>query len=152
VVKIPLEWGQVSPDEPDREDKTPLLHAVSHGHEGVVKILLEREEVNPNRWDNNCWTPLAFAASKGHEAVGKVLLEQEEVNPDMPDNCQIPVAVVRLSRKVVISRTIQGTTVWKWPPHSPFPVCVPWWLWLDITFYIRRKSPEMTIAIYTIPS
>jgi len=76
-----------------------------------VKILLQQEEVTPDKPDNGGETPLSHGASHGHEGVVKILLQQEEVNPDMPDNCQIPVAVVRLSRKVVIPRTIQGTTV-----------------------------------------
>ena len=66
-MKILLGCEEVNPDKPDNDNKTPLSHAASNGHEGVVKILLSCEEVNPDKPDNRGKTPLSHAASNGHE-------------------------------------------------------------------------------------
>jgi len=84
VVKVLLGRGEVDPDKPDNDGRTPLSIAVMN--EGVVKILLGREEVNPDKPDNGGRTPLSHAAGRGHESVVGVLLGREEVSPDRPDN------------------------------------------------------------------
>jgi len=68
-----LKVSTVSPDKPDREDQTHLLHATCSGHEGVVEILRGGAEVNPDKPDNDGWTPLLHVALEAHERVVKRL-------------------------------------------------------------------------------
>ena len=57
-MKILLKRGEIDPDKPANDGRTPLSHAARNGREGVVRILLEWEEINPDRLDTFGRTPL----------------------------------------------------------------------------------------------
>jgi len=86
VVKVLLEWDDVSPDRPNNQGSTPLSWAADNGHEEVVKLLLGRNDVDPNHADEHGATPLEYAAIAGHDGVVKLLLGREDVEPNRPDN------------------------------------------------------------------
>jgi len=75
-IRVLLGWGDVNPDKPDEDGRTPLSQAASCGHEGVVKLLLGRDNVDPDRPDGDGHPPLWWAAKNGHEGVVALLQPQ----------------------------------------------------------------------------
>jgi len=75
-----LRRGEVNPDKPENEGRTPLSYAAADGKEEVAKMLLGRGEVDPDKLDNEGRTPLSYAAKYRYGEVVKMLLAREEVN------------------------------------------------------------------------
>lgn len=55
---------------------TPLIAAVSAGHEQTVLALLDTPEVDVNLAENDGWTPLMFAANNNRVQITQWLLER----------------------------------------------------------------------------
>ena len=55
-MKVPLEQGEVNPEEPYNDCQAQLHNAALNGHEEVVKTLLERNKANLDKPDNNSTT------------------------------------------------------------------------------------------------
>ena len=83
-MKLLLDRGDVDPNRPDVNNRTPLGCAAFEGHEGVLKLLLDRKDFNLDRPDINDRTPLEWAAVRGHKRV-KLLLKRGNVDLNHPD-------------------------------------------------------------------
>ena len=94
-MKLLLERGDVDPNLPDSDGRTPLWLSAKRREEGVVKLLLARSDVDPNSPDGNGRTPLWFAVWTGHEGIVKLLLARGDVDPNLQnDNGQTPLSLV----------------------------------------------------------
>ena len=113
IVKMLLEWGDVTPDAANNDGQTPLSWAAQYGYGDVVKMLLEREDVSPNTVDNDGRTPLLWAAKYGRKGVLKMLLEREDVSPNTADkDGQIPLSwVVRYGAEGVVKMFLEREDV-----------------------------------------
>ena len=83
-----LGHGNIDPDSPDGNDRTPLAWATTKGHEGIVKLLLYQRDVDPNRLDKHGSTPLSYATKERHEGIMQLLQARKSVKtPDaqLPD-------------------------------------------------------------------
>ncbi|KAM5357790.1 hypothetical protein ACJZ2D_015905 [Fusarium nematophilum] len=63
-------------DQPDKDQRTPLLWAAQTGRVYAAELLLDTGNVDLNRRDVDGWTPLWVAADNGHEAIVGLLLEK----------------------------------------------------------------------------
>jgi len=84
TAEILLERNDVNPDIADKNGRTPLSWAASHGNVVFVKMLLERNGVNPDMPDRRGRTPILWAAIYGYTEVVKILLEHR-IDPDVAD-------------------------------------------------------------------
>jgi ankyrin repeat protein len=73
-----------SPNDKDKDGRTPLHWAAERNCEEIVKLLLADQRVDPNTRDNEGKTPLFWACCNGVDAV-KVLLNDQCVDPITQD-------------------------------------------------------------------
>jgi ankyrin repeat protein len=64
IVQQLLETGKIDINSKGNDGRTPLLLAITNGHEAVVKQLLEAK-ADVNLKDTNGLTPLLLAAASG---------------------------------------------------------------------------------------
>ena len=81
MVKLLLERGEVNPDKPNNDSRTPLSYAAGGGYEGMVKLPLDREEVNPDKPDYYGQAPLSFATMNGHDTIAPLLQAPKAITP-----------------------------------------------------------------------
>ncbi|EEU41677.1 uncharacterized protein NECHADRAFT_54272 [Fusarium vanettenii 77-13-4] len=79
VIPRLLSTPDIEIDSRDEEGLTPLMFAVSHGHEEVSRLLLNAN-ADPFLKDEEGRAALYHAASKGHVATMRILLK---TNPDL---------------------------------------------------------------------
>jgi hypothetical protein len=65
-----------SPNAQNGAGWTPLIAAVSAGHEETVRALLDTEDINLNLAENDGWTPLMFAANNNRAQITRLLIER----------------------------------------------------------------------------
>jgi len=93
TVEILLEQNDVNPDIADKNGRTPLSWAASHGNARVAKMLLGRNDVNPDTPDRRSRTPILWVVIYGHKEVVEILLEWNKINLDMADeNVRTPLS------------------------------------------------------------
>ena len=59
----------------NNEGQTPLICAVTRGHEKIVQLLINQTDIDLNACDNNGYTALLLAAKGGKENLKQMLIE-----------------------------------------------------------------------------
>ena len=77
-------------------ERTPLLHAVGHGHEAIVRLLLDHgAAVNRSGVHGESITPLHKVAFEGHDRIAQLLLDKGANKDAKDDKGKTPATLAR---------------------------------------------------------
>ena len=76
-----LDTAKVDVNCLDRHDSTPLMLAVSAGHENIVRVLLKRDSVQLDRQNYHFRTALEIAIEEGYTTIASLLIDQKVTHP-----------------------------------------------------------------------